>query len=241
MTPRGVAPNGPVAGAPVIDYEDVDVALDGVPVLEGVRVRTAARRIAVVGANGSGKSTFVRTLNGLVTPSGGRARVLGLDPVRDGATVRRHVGFVFSNPDVQLILPTIGEDLALSLRGSGLSKAEVAERVEQALADIGLAGRADESAYALSGGQKQMLALAGVLIRRPGLVVADEPTAFLDAANARRISARLLDQDERAVVIVTHDPALARRCDVAIRFEGGRLVDEGEPDRVVTDYLAALP
>ncbi|MFD0995598.1 biotin transport system ATP-binding protein [Pseudoclavibacter chungangensis] len=241
MSPRRGALAGPVEGAPVIDYEGVDVDLDGVPVLRDVGFRSDARRIAVVGANGSGKSTFVRTLNGLVRPSAGRARVLGLDPVADGAAVRRHVGFVFSNPDVQLILPTVGEDLALSLRGQGLSKAEIAERVERALEDIGLAGRRDESAYALSGGQKQLLALAGVLIRRPGLVVADEPTAFLDAANARRIADRLLEQDERAVVIVTHDPALARRCDVAIRFDGGRLVDEGEPGRVVADYLAALP
>lgn len=238
MTPSvaGGAPDAPE----VLDFRSVRVELDGTGILEDVTVRTGVRRIAVVGANGSGKSTFARMLNGLVAPTAGTARVLGLDPARDGAALRRRVGFVFSNPDAQLILPTVADDLALSLRGSRLPRTEVRERVQAMLEDIGLGGRGDDSAHALSGGQKQLLALAGVLIRDPGLVVADEPTAYLDASNARHIASRLLDQDQRAVVLVTHDLALAERCDLALRFDGGRLVDIGEPAAVTRAYLASL-
>lgn len=230
----------PAAEPPLLAFDGVGVELDGTEILRDVSVRVDARRIAVVGANGSGKSTFARLLNGLVQPVTGSARVLGLDPARDGARLRRRVGFVFSNPDAQLILPTVADDLALSLRGSRLPRDEVRARVEAALDEVGLAGRGDASAHALSGGQKQLLALAGVFVREPALVVADEPTAFLDAANARRTADRLLEQDAASVVLVTHDLELARRCDLALRFEGGRLVQTGAPGEVIDDYLASL-
>ncbi len=159
----------------------------------------------MIGSNGSGKSTFARTLNGLVTPTTGEVRVHGIDPVRQSRQLRRRVGFVFSNPDTQIIMPTVAEDAAFSLRGRGLSRAEVRERVAAALDRIGLSEYADSPAHTLSGGQKQLLALCAVLIGEPSLVVADEPTAYLDAANSRRIAGFLLDQMPQQLVLVTHD------------------------------------
>lgn len=216
-----------------VDLDHVGVEIDGRPVLADVSVHLTAHRIAVIGANGSGKSTFARLLNGLATPSSGSVTVHGLDTVRERAALRRRVGFVFTNPDAQILMPTPAEDLALSLRG--LPRAEVERRVRSALDSHGLAAHADVPAYGLSGGQKQMLALASVLITEPELIVADEPTTLLDLRNARRIGDLLLSQSAQ-VVLVTHDLDLASRCDAAVLFDEGRIVATGPTEEVIAEY-----
>jgi biotin transport system ATP-binding protein len=220
-----------------------EIALDGVCVdagetriLSDVSVRLDQRRIAVIGANGSGKSTFARLLNGLVAPSSGSVRVHGLDVARERRAVRDRVGFVFTNPDAQILMPTVAEDAALSLKGSGLPKAEIAQRVADALDRFGLAGHAEQPAHSLSGGQKQLLALVSVLIRSPRLVVADEPTTLLDLGNARRMGELLTEGIEAQTIILTHDLDLAARCEVALRFADGRLAEVGEPAEVIARY-----
>jgi biotin transport system ATP-binding protein len=224
----------------VIDLESVSVDLDGRRILEEVTVRLDQHRIAVIGANGSGKSTFARLLDGLVTPTRGTARVLGYDVARDVKRLRAEVGFVFTNPDAQILMPTVAEDVRLSLKGSGLDRAAIDARVASVLTEYGLAAHADAPAYSLSGGQKQLLALASVLVREPKLVIADEPTTLLDLANARRIGALLIDELPAQLVVVTHDLELAARCDVALRFDGGRLAQVGEPAEVVDHYRRAV-
>ncbi|PZQ91614.1 MAG: ABC transporter ATP-binding protein [Leifsonia xyli] len=219
-----------------IAVDGLAVELDGRLVLDDVTVRLDQHRIAVVGANGSGKSTFARVLDGLVTPSRGTVTVHGFDVVRQLRSVRAQVGFVFTNPDAQILMPTVAEDVRLSLRGSGLDRAAVDARVASVLAAYGLADLADAPAYSLSGGQKQLLALAAVLVRGPRLVIADEPTTLLDLGNARRIGELLIDELDAQVMIVTHDLELAARCDVALRFHEGRLVEVGEPADVVARY-----
>lgn len=216
-----------------IDLRSVSVELDGRPVLAEVELSLTAARIAVIGANGSGKSTFARLLNGLIEPTTGSVSVLGLDSVRDRTALRRRVGFVFTNPDAQILMPTPAEDLALSLRGR--DRPEVDRLVAETLAGHGLADHADVPASALSGGQKQMLALASVLITEPELIVADEPTTLLDLRNARRIGDLLLEQ-EAQVVLVTHDLELAGRCETAVLFEDGRVADVGEPAELIRTY-----
>ncbi|MBO3662446.1 energy-coupling factor ABC transporter ATP-binding protein [Microbacterium stercoris] len=223
---------------PSIELDGVSVELGGQPVLRDVSVRLDQSRIAVIGANGSGKSTFARLLNGLLAPTTGRVTVHGIDVQRDPRRIRERVGFVFTNPDAQILMPTVAEDVALSLRGSGLHKSEIAARVAAALERHGLGERADQPAYSLSGGQKQLLALISVLIREPAVVVADEPTTLLDLGNARRIGRLLLEDVVAQTVIVTHDLELAARCDVALRFADGRLVETGEPAQVIARYRA---
>ncbi|MGV9768690.1 energy-coupling factor ABC transporter ATP-binding protein [Microbacterium sp. NPDC003461] len=232
--------------APGIEVRGLGVAIDGARILRDVTVSLPQRRIAVIGANGSGKSTFARTLNGLVAPSEGTVRVAGIDVAREPRRAREAVGFLFTNPDAQLLMPTPIEDLSLSLRAAGASRREVAAEAMAALERFGLAERADQPSYSLSGGQKQLLALAAVLVRRPRVVVADEPTTLLDLGNARRMARLLLEGDERGpvadqVVIVTHDLELAARCDVALRFAGGRLAETGEPEGVIDRYRAEFP
>lgn len=224
----------------MIELESVSVDLDGRRILDDVTVRLDQHRIAVIGANGSGKSTFARLLDGLVTPTRGTARVLGYDVARDVKRMRAEVGFVFTNPDAQILMPTVAEDVRLSLKGSGLDRATIDARVASVLAEYGLADHADAPAYSLSGGQKQLLALASVLVREPKLVIADEPTTLLDLGNARRISTLLIDELPAQLVVVTHDLELAARCDVALRFDGGRLAQVAEPAEVVEHYRRAV-
>jgi biotin transport system ATP-binding protein len=230
--------SGPGADSIVIAVEDVNVDLDGKRVLEDVTVRLDQRRIAVIGANGSGKSTFARLLDGLVTPSQGKVSVHGLDVATQLKRVRATVGFVFTNPDAQILMPTVVEDVRFSLRGSGMSRDEIDARVRSVLGEYGLAAHTDAPAYSLSGGQKQLLALAAVLVRRPRLLIADEPTTLLDLGNARRIGDLLIEGVSTQTVIVTHDLDLALRCDVALRFREGRLSEVGDPVELVRHYRA---
>lgn len=223
-----------------IRLDEVTVVLDRDPVLDRITLALDQPRVAVIGPNGSGKSTFARLVGGLVGATSGRVSVLGLDPARRQAELRRRVSFVFSNPDAQIIMPTVAEDAALSLRSERLPTAEGADRVAAALEEFGLAELANQPAHDLSGGQKQMLALCAALIRRPDLVIADEPTAYLDARNSRAIADRLLDGGHHRLVLVTHDLALAARCDVAVLFDEGRVVETGDTGDVIRRYRKLL-
>jgi biotin transport system ATP-binding protein len=211
-------------------------AADGwMTVLQPTSLVLTERRVGVIGANGSGKSTFARLLNGLVPPSSGRVLVDGLDTVRDGAAVRRRVAFAFTDPDAQLVMPTVAEDVALSLRRSGLDRAARARRVEEILARFALDHLADVSVHALSGGQKQLLALAGVLATEPAVLVCDEPTTLLDLRNTRAVGALLQGLPQR-VVLVTHDLALAEATDRVLVLDDGAVVFDGAPGAAVAFY-----
>jgi len=223
-----------------IHLSGVGVRLGSVEVLRDVSVQLDARTIAVVGENGSGKSTFARLLGGLAVRTAGELSVLGLDPTAQARELRRRTAFVFSNPDAQIIMPTVAEDVAFSLRADKLSAPDLRERVASALDRFGLSALADHPAHDLSGGQKQLLALCGAFVRRPDLVIADEPTAFLDARNARLVADHLFSDSGHRLVLVTHDLALAERCEAAVLFTQGRLVAAGTPAEVIAEYEASL-
>ncbi|MBB6626622.1 ABC transporter ATP-binding protein [Nocardioides sp. KIGAM211] len=208
-------------------------------VLEPTTLTLTEHRIGVVGANGSGKSTLARLVNGLVRPTSGRVVVDGLDVARQGAGVRRRVGFCFTDPAAQLVMPTCVEDVELSLRRVEKSAARRRARALEVLAQHGLGEHADVSVHALSGGQKQLLALAGVLATEPAILVADEPTTLLDLRNTRRV-ADLLFGLEQQLLLVTHDLDLAARCDRVLVVEDARVRFDGPPDAAIADYLATV-
>lgn len=204
-------------------------------VLDGVTVSVNEHRVAVIGANGSGKSTFARLLNGLIVPDAGSVTVDGLDTAKHGREVRRKVGFVFTDPDAQIVMPTVAEDVAFGLRRSGLPRAEVAVRVADVLARYGLGEYGDRPAHLLSGGEKQLLALCSVLVTEPATLVCDEPTTLLDLRNAARITGLLGGLVQR-IVLVTHDLDLVGGYDRVLVFDAGRLVADGPPGPAIARY-----
>jgi biotin transport system ATP-binding protein len=224
-----------VGGRLVIEFQAVGHSYAQRSVLSEVDLRLAEPRVAFVGANGSGKSTLARMINGLVRPTAGRVLVDGLDPSRDGPAVRRRVGFVFTNPDSQIVMPTAGEDVAFSLRRSGLPKGERARRAAEVLAEHGLGGYADHPAHQLSGGQKQLLALCAMLVLEPDVLVCDEPTTLLDLRNKRRF-VELLGRLGQQVVLVTHDLDLLDGFQRVIVLDEGRVVADDEPGPALRYY-----
>ncbi len=203
--------------------------------LRGVDLELAEQKVVVLGANGSGKSTLARLLNGLVLATEGEVEVDGLDPVRSGAQLRRRVGFVFTDPDAQIVMPTVAEDVAFSLRRLRVGRDETDARVREVLDRFGLAGHADHPAHLLSGGQKQLLALASVLVTGPQVLVCDEPTTLLDLRNTRMVGDLLLGLDQQ-VVLVTHDLDLVDGWDRVVVVDDGRIVADGAPAPTVARY-----
>jgi biotin transport system ATP-binding protein len=203
--------------------------------VRGVDLELPERKVVVLGANGSGKSTLARLLNGLVLPTEGSVQVDGLDPVRSGHELRRRVGFVFTDPDAQIVMPTVAEDVAFSLRRRRLPREEVDARVREVLARFGLADHHDHPAHLLSGGQKQLLALAAVLVTEPQVLVCDEPTTLLDLRNTRAVGELLLGLEQQ-VVLVTHDLDLVPGWDRVVVVDGGRVVADGDPASTVARY-----
>ena len=208
-----------------------------VTVLRETTLELTEQRIALIGPNGSGKSTLARLVNGLVEPTSGTVTVDGLDVRKRGREVRRRVGFVFTDPTAQLVMPTVVEDVALSLRHRVRGREERTAAARGVLASYGLAELAERSVHALSGGQRQLLAVAGVLATEPAILVADEPTTLLDLRNARAIGDLLLGLPQQ-LVLATHDLDLAVRCDRALLVDDGAVVADGPAADVVAHYRA---
>lgn len=204
-------------------------------VLRDVDVAFDEQRVGIIGANGSGKSTFARLLNGLIVPTEGTVTVDGLTTARHGREIRRHVGFCFTDPDAQIVMPTVGEDVAFSLRSADLTKEQVRTRVDEILTRFGLEDLVDRPSHLLSGGQKQLLALAAVLVTEPALVVMDEPTTLLDLRNARMIG-EVVAGLETQVVLVTHQLDLLEGFDRVLVFDEARLVCDAKPTEAIDFY-----
>ena len=219
----------------MIRFDSVSHSYGQRQVLNEITLDLAEHRIGVVGGNGSGKSTLARLCNGLVVPTKGRVSVRGHDTVRELPEVRRLVGFVFQDPDLQIIMPTVGEDLAFSLRPARLPKAEVEARVDLWLDKYGLSDHKDHPAHLLSGGQKQLLAIAAILITEPQILIFDEPTTLLDLKNKRRIMDVVTSLDQQ-VVVVTHDLEFLTDFDRVIVLDEGRVVDDDSPRPALDAY-----
>jgi biotin transport system ATP-binding protein len=204
-------------------------------VLDGIDVTLGERRIAVIGANGSGKSTFARLLNGLLIPDEGSVRVDGLDTRADAKAVRRTVGFVFQDPDAQIVMPLVEEDVAFGLKNQRLGREETARKVDAVLDRFGLTALRHQGAHTLSGGEKQLLALSSVLVMEPAYVVFDEPTTLLDLRNKRRLLA-IIDALPVTAIVVSHDLDMLAGFERVLVIDEGRLVFDGAPEPAVAFY-----
>ncbi|MHB8916753.1 MAG: energy-coupling factor transporter ATPase [Desulfocucumaceae bacterium] len=207
-------------------------ALDG--------ITTTVRRgqfTAVIGPNGSGKSTLARHMNALLLPSSGTVTVDGMDPAIPGniPEIRRRVGFVFQNPDNQLVGTTVEEDIAFGPENLGRDPASIRDAVDFALEATGLGELAGRPPHMLSGGQKQLLAIAGALAMKTGCLILDEPTSMLGPSGRRSVMniVRRLKKDLKiTVVLVTHLMEEAVLADRVLVLHRGRVAAEGTPAEV---------
>ena len=228
---------------PLIEFRGAAVAYDGEQVLAPLTVSLSEQRIGIIGSNGSGKSTTVRLINGLIEPTSGQVLYDGLTPDKHGRDIRKRVGFVFSDAESQIVMPRVSDDVAFSLRRFKLPREEVKRRVAEALERFELTDRAENSPHTLSGGEKQMLALASVLVIEPDTIIADEPTTLLDLRNRRRIMRELMSLDQQ-LIVVTHDLEMLRGFDRVLVIDDGALAYDGTPDDAIafyTDLMDAKP
>lgn len=220
---------------PTIDFSSVTVAFDDTVVLEDINLTLTEQRIGIIGQNGGGKSTLTRLINGLGEPSEGTVTVDQMDVAKQGKKVREKVGFVFSDAENQIVMPNVRDDVAFSLRRFKLPKHERLARVDATLERFGLAEFAERSPHTLSGGQKQLLALAAVMVIDPILIIADEPTTLLDLRNRDRIR-REFARLEQQLIVVTHDLDFLRDFDRVICIDDHRIAADGRPAEVIDFY-----
>lgn len=223
----------------MIEMLDVHHRFGDRVVLDAIDLRIIERRVAVIGANGSGKSTLARLINGLLVPERGTVRVDGLDTRADARAVRRKVGFVFQDPDAQIVMPLVEEDIAFGLKNLGLGKADIARKVDDVLARYGLAHLRSAGTHTLSAGEKQVLALSSVLVMEPDYIVFDEPMTLLDLRNKRMMS-KVLESLPQTAIVVSHDLDMLAGFERVLVMDGGRVVMDAPPAVAVPYYCGMM-
>ncbi|WP_297716408.1 ATP-binding cassette domain-containing protein [Intestinimonas sp.] len=215
-------------------YEDGTVALDHISLRAG-----AGKITGILGANGAGKSTLFLNLNGVLTPKEGTVMVKGKPAVYDRKgirEIRRQVGIVFQDPDDQLFSADVYRDISFGGMNLGLPEEEVRRRVEAAMERTGVSALRDKPTHALSFGQKKRVAIAGVLVMEPDVMILDEPTAGLDpqgVSDIMHLLAELRDGLGMTILIATHDMDIVPLyCDYAYLLSGGRVILEGAPEEL---------
>ncbi|MGH3980782.1 MAG: energy-coupling factor ABC transporter ATP-binding protein [Pseudonocardiaceae bacterium] len=210
---------------------------DGHRALDGINLTVApGERVALLGPNGAGKTTLVLHLNGVLRPETGEVHVGGLGVTREHLhEIRRRVGIVFQDPDDQLFMPTVTEDVAFGPANFGLRGAELDARVRAALAAVDMTEHTERSPLHLSGGQRRRVALATVLACDPEILVLDEPSSNLDPVARRELAEVLLGLD-RTMLMVTHDlPYALQLCARSVVLDDGRVVADGPTRELLTD------
>ncbi|WP_208435076.1 energy-coupling factor ABC transporter ATP-binding protein [Bartonella phoceensis] len=223
----------------IIKFDKVTQVFDDLCVLKGITIQLTEKRIAVIGANGSGKSTFVRLINGLQLPSHGFVSVDGLDTKRDAKAVKRKVGFVFQNPDSQIVLPLVEEDLSFGLKNLKLSKDEIKERIDEILQRYDLQAFRNHAVHLLSGGQKQLVAISSVVAMKPDYIVFDEPTTLLDLRNKHRVT-HVIEELTQTAIVVSHDLEFLKKFDRMLVFDKGEIVVDDVPSVAIKEYMRRM-
>ncbi len=196
--------------------------------------------VAILGHNGSGKSTLAKHFNAILLPTDGKVYVDGMDTADEERLldIRRRVGMVFQNPDNQIVASVVEEDVAFAPENLGVPSPEIRQRVDEALATVGMTAYARHAPHLLSGGQKQRVAIAGVLAMEPECIVLDESTAMLDPVGRREVlsTVKQLNREKGiTVVLITHHMDEAAQADRLVVMHDGRVVRDGPPAQVFQD------
>ena len=228
----------PSAGTGLL-LEGASYAVAGKPVLTDILLHLHEPRIGIVGRNGSGKTSLLRLIAGLVAPTAGRVRVDGIDPAGDRRAVLARLGILFQNPDHQILFPLVEEEIAFGLRQQGRPAAQARALALDMLARHGRAHWAGAAVSTLSQGQRQMLCLMSVLAMAPATLLLDEPFAALDLPSRLRLGRVLAGLPQR-VVTISHDPAALAGVDRVIWLEAGRVRRDGPSAPVLAEFTAAM-
>jgi biotin transport system ATP-binding protein len=222
-----------------ITLSSASVRLGGRVVLDNLSLTLTERRIGILGRNGSGKTTFLRLVAGLVAPDRGEVRVDGFDPFLDRKAALSALGILFQNPDHQILFPTVEEELAFGLVQQGLTSAEAQRRTHALLAAEGRAHWAKAPVTTLSQGQRHYLCLLSILLMQPRTILLDEPLAGLDLPTQARLARRFAALPQRLVTI-THDPASLDQADRVLWLEQGRIAADGPASAVIPLFIAEM-
>lgn len=225
--------------APEIVLTDAGYAVAGKTILAGLNLRLTEARIGIVGRNGSGKTSLLRLIAGLVVPTSGAVRVAGFDPAKDRRAMLTALGILFQNPDHQILFPTVGEELAFGLTQMGQTAAEAKAAARAVLVQEGRLHWEGAATHTLSQGQRQYLCLLAVLAMRPATLLLDEPFAALDLPSQLRLRRRLAGLSQQ-VITISHDPIAVAGCDRVIWLEAGHIKGDGAADAVLRDFTAEM-
>ncbi|MCS4536347.1 energy-coupling factor ABC transporter ATP-binding protein [Corynebacterium sp. HS2168-gen11] len=218
-----------------IRFEHVCLQYDQRLILDNISIELNEPRIGIIGRNGGGKSSFIRMINGLTRPTSGTVEVLGKDVAKQAKQIRQQVGFIFSDAENQIIMPTVLDDVMFSLKQRKIPRGQRRQAAERILEQFHLAQHNNQSPHLLSGGEKQLLALASVLALEPEIIIADEPTTLLDLGN------RLYLQDifanlSQQLIVVSHDLEFLRGFDRILCIDNHHIAADGMPHEVIRFY-----
>ncbi len=222
----------------MIELRHVSYSYRGKPAIRDISLTIkTGEMVAIIGPNASGKSTLARIINGLILPDEGDCLVDGLDTKEDLYNARRAVGMVFQNPDDQIVSRRVADDVMFGPVNLGLSTDESMTRATGSLRSVSMERFSGSATHSLSGGQKQLVAIAGVLAMRPSYVIFDEPMAFLDGDGIEAVRGvmRALKKNGMGIVMVTHDMEEALLADRIVVLHEGRILMEGPPEAVFSD------
>lgn len=220
---------------PLIELIDLSFTPEAVPVLSGITLQSSARRIGIVGRNGSGKTSFARVLAGLVPPSRGHLRVSGVDVARNRKAALGVVGILFQNPDQQIIFPTVEEEIGFGLKQMKFAAPDVEAKTLEVLERFGKRHWARAAIHQLSQGQRQLVCLMSVIVMAPKVIILDEPFAGLDIPTTQQLQ-RVLEGLEVTLVQITHDPHMLIDYDQVLWIEAGRIRMDGPADVVCSAF-----
>ena len=221
-----------------IHLQDVSLSLQGKPVLTGITLHLTEARIGLVGRNGSGKTSLLRLMAGLVAPTSGQLTVEGVAPT-DRKAMLGALGILFQNPDHQILFPTVIEELTFGLIQQGTPKAQALARAREALQSQGRAHWEKAATHTLSQGQRQYLCLLSVLLMQPRWLLLDEPFAALDLPTQARLRRRL-DALPQSLITISHAPDAVATCARVLWLDQGRLRADGPPGQVLPEFRAEM-
>lgn len=220
----------------MIQLNNVGLLSHAKVILKDVTLELSEKKIAIIGDNGSGKTSLLRLLNALVEPDEGEVFVNGVSTKKNGSLIRKKMGLVFQNPDTQIIMPIVEEDLAFGLKNRGLSALDIEKAVDSILNSYNIQHLRGQPIHSLSGGEKQILAICAILITDPSILLFDEPTSGLDFSN-KKVIHKIINELDQQIIVVTHDFELIEKFDRVIVLEAGKVICDDVPKVSIQYYL----